>query len=330
MKIIYDDIIYSLQNKGGISNYWYNLKQNLPHSLDITSINGFSKKESLLPINILRYLDCDLKFSSKFIFHSSYYRVSKNKNAINVVTVYDFIYEKFRSGLSKKLHMFQKARAINKADHIICISHSTKDDLIKFYPSVSPEKISVIYLGASNVFYKDKNENLNKNLLFVGSRKGYKNFNVIVDAIKNLPDYVLNIVGGGKLSKKEIIELGNTKYKHFLDCDNEKLNKLYNNSYALIYPSLYEGFGLPIIESLKAGCPVICNDGSSTNEIGSQYVLKGIMKKNFIVESLEKLQDKKYRQKLIFEGIKYASNFTWKSTANETFERYKKLWVEFH
>ena len=105
---------------------------------------------------------------------------------------------------------------------------------------------------------------------------------------------------------------------------------MYNNSAALIYPSLYEGFGLPIIEALKAGCPVICNNGSSTGEIGSEYVLSGIISKKFIVDSVLKLENYKFRKDLVKKGIKYASLFKWEKTAQETLSVYNELWKKYH
>ena len=107
------------------------------------------------------------------------------------------------------------------------------------------------------------------------------------------------------------------------------LNNLYNQSLALIYPSSYEGFGLPIIEALKAGCPVICNKGSSTGEIGGEYVLSGSMSKEFIINSILKLNNESFRNDLVKNGIKYASSFTWEKTANQTLKIYEELWVKF-
>ena len=106
----------------------------------------------------------------KFIFHSSYYRTSNSKNAINIITVYDFIYEKFSSGWRKKIHTWQKERAINNSHHIICISHSTKNDLLTYYPAIMKSKITVVYLGASDTFKENNKLKKEKSLIFVGSR----------------------------------------------------------------------------------------------------------------------------------------------------------------
>ena len=270
MLVVHDDIIYDLQNGGGISVYWTNLKKGLLEKYDILSFNGKTTiRDRKLPTLFQRYLDFNDKINEKHIFHSSYYRISRNPKAINIVTVHDFIYEYYRSGARKYLHTCQKRRALEKAHGIICVSLNTKNDLMKLYPQIDEKKISVIYHGVSDAFHciQTKLSSNSRSLLFVGNRSGYKNFNLLVEFLKLNPDYSLNIVGGGQLTKKEKNALLQINYKHHQRISDQELNKLYNQSYALVYPSLYEGFGLPILEALRAGCPVICNDGSSTSEI---------------------------------------------------------------
>ena len=336
MMLIYDDIIYDLQKSGGISAYWDNLKKEIQKQFVINSLNGNNLlRDSILPLSIQRYLNFKINYTSKNILHSSYYRISKNRNSKNIVTVHDFVYEYYSFGIKKMIHVLQKKNAILNADRIICISENTKKDLLKFYPTIGERKIKVVYHGVSEEFFKIKkdksileNPNLN-NLIFVGKRNGYKNFQILIDYLSNNHDYNLILVGGGSLSKKEKKALKNISYQHHQNISNSELNSLYNNSIALIYPSLYEGFGLPIIEALKAGCPVICNDGSSTKEIGDRYVLKGNISADFIEKSLKKLENLKFREKIISDGIEYASNFTWEKTAQKTIELYKELWEEF-
>lgn len=335
--LIYDDIIYDLQKSGGISIYWENLNTLIKRKLKTQSYNGNNKnRDRVFPLIINRYLNFYDQIVSPHLFHSSYYRISKNRNAKNIITIHDFVYEYFSTGIKKKIHVLQKKNAILNADRIICISENTKEDLLKFYPTISKKKIKVIYHGVSEEFFKIKTkkpnlENQNThNLIYVGKRNGYKNFQILIDYLSNYNDYNLILVGGGNLSNKERNALKNINYQHHQNISNSELNSLYNNSFALIYPSLYEGFGLPIIEALKAGCPVICNDSSSTKEIGDRYVLKGNISADFIEKSLKKLENLKFREKIISDGIEYASNFTWEKTAQKTIELYKELWKEFH
>jgi len=329
MKLVHDDIIFNLQSKGGITNYWKNLKPFLQDKVHLINVNGYSKKERKFHFGLLRYINSNIKFQTNFIFHSSYYRTSNAKKAINIITLYDFIYEKFSEGLRKRIHVWQKQRAIKNSDHIICISQSTKNDLLIYYPEVDQNKISVVYLGVKNEFKRDEKSKTKKSLIFVGSRGGYKNFNILLDALNRLSNYSLIVVGGGELSNQENKRLKNIKYRHVKECTDEMLNNLYNQSLALVYPSLYEGFGLPIIEALKAGCPVICDEGSSTGEIGGEYVLSGKISEEFIISSVLKLNNKSFRDNLIKNGIKHASSFTWEKTANQTLKIYEKLWRDF-
>ena len=176
MKIIYDNIIFNLQKSGGISNYWEKLYSNVIKDYKIISYNYIFLK-NLIPVSIYRYIDFSIKTSNKFIFHSSYYRISKNKKAINIVTVHDFVYEYYNRGLRRLIHKIQKGRAIKNAEKIICVSHNTKNDLFKLYPNIDKEKVHVVYHGVSNNFklLENKVTSCNK-IIFVGKREGYKNF----------------------------------------------------------------------------------------------------------------------------------------------------------
>ena len=131
MKIVYDNIIYALQKAGGISVYWSELSKRITqYDVDFygyESDNIFynkqnikQKKESSLPIKLVRYLSFQKRLPKGTIFHSSYYRIAKQKDVANIVTVYDFTYEKYCSGLARYVHSWQKKRAINKSDLSWC------------------------------------------------------------------------------------------------------------------------------------------------------------------------------------------------------------------
>ncbi len=329
MKIIFDNIIFNLQKSGGISNYWEKLYSYIKKDYKIISYNYIFFRD-LVPVFIYRYLDFSIKSNKNFIFHSSYYRISKNKRAINIVTVHDFVYEYYNKGLRRLIHKLQKGRAIKNAEKIICVSENTKKDLFKFYPNISKEKVHVIYHGVSDNFKLINNlgDSSNK-IIFVGKRAGYKNFNELIKAFLKLNAFELIIVGGGKLNLGERNLLKDINYKHYMNITEKKLNELYNKSLAMVYPSLYEGFGLPILESLKAGCPVICSNKSSTGEIGKNYVISGRISSSFIIDSIEKLKDNEFRKGLVSSGINYASKHTWENTAKETIKIYQEAWQKF-
>ena len=160
MKIVLDNIIYNLQRAGGISVYWYELTNRLL-LLEKDEVEIYGKKndnifgrqlkvnmkvESKLPNRCVRYLPFRKKLSPKSIFHSSYYRIALQEDVVNIVTVHDFIYERFRKGLPRWIHEFQKAFAVRRADGIICISENTKNDLLRYFPEIGEKRIKVIFL----------------------------------------------------------------------------------------------------------------------------------------------------------------------------------------
>ena len=348
-KLIIDNIIFQWQKAGGVSVVWYEiisrlLKRDLPVEFieyEHSCLNKYHKHLNIPKCRILktvsarygaikRYLPVDVNSKEPFIFHSSYYKWCRSKNAINVITVHDFTYEYFCHGLRKWIHHWTKSRAIGKARRIICVSENTKNDLIKFFPAIDTSKISVIYNGVSDTFRPlhpslryDEND---KFLIFVGNRARYKNFDLAVEAarVAGLKLYII----GQKLCDKEKKRVEKLLGQNYVDLgfiSNEQLNMLYNKAYVLIYPSSYEGFGIPVIEAQKAGCPVIAMQGSSITEIyGKDSLLIKGKDSGQIVEKIKMLEDRDFRKKVIDEGFKNAKRFSW----DKTFEAYLNLYKQ--
>ncbi len=355
MEIVYDNIIFSLQRGGGISVVWKELIERVlgnshvsPHFIEYAknkdnlfyqklplSINTGEKKNPLLPM-IERYRDVRIAKDTPFILHSSYYRICTNPLAINITTVHDFTYEYFRKGLAKKLHCWQKYRAIKHSDAIVCISENTKKDLIKFVPDIDEKKLSVIYNGVSEDYHVIDKQSLfnlpfpkDSFVVYVGSRTSYKNFDLTVRSVAQT-NYNLLIVGAElseeelKLLKKHIPE---HRYKITGYLSNIQLNILYNSAAAFVYPSSYEGFGIPVIEAQRAGCPVIAYKGSSIPEIiGDTPLLMNELSEYELINKLKVLSDKELMNSVIYRGLENSKRFSWDRMYNEYIKLYENLW----
>lgn len=359
ISVFYGPEIWSLQLAGGISRYFSELIPRI--SSRDTKIYVFATpnknvfieripQDSL--IEVPRFTSSDLldfkklinlQSTSRSIYHSTYYgnvNYSHLKdNGIKIVTtVYDLIAEKFPSkkrSLIPRINL--KKRAINHADHIICISNSTKSDLESIY-KVDTDRISVVHLGVNNNSISRRIESSRiineKFLLFVGKRSGYKNFKTFLTAFaesKYLKEnFKLVLFGGGKINSEEneLFEKYNILDRIYIpNNDDETLENLYLNATALIYPSLYEGFGLPLIEAMSFGCPVFAGNTSSIPEIGGDAVfyfdpykaedIKYVLEKTLVQSNLISSKS--------LTGYSRATQFNWDKTAIQTLKVYNNV-----
>lgn len=351
MNILIDNIIFSLQKSGGISVVFYELLRRLQQEthislkyVDNNAKNNFFRKRLDIPDSKIVYHDIIPRLSSyfplhiknkeRFIFHSSYYRYCCNKNAINVTTVHDFTYEYFRSGLKRNLHSFQKNIAIRHSDYIVCISENTKKDLLKFVPEIDENKIRVIYNGVSPEYFVLKSINPSDVpfqpktfVVFVGNHYPHKNFDIVKKTISKTNLNLL--VVGHKFSleeEKDMLKyLPKSRFISLGYVSNKHLNIIYNSAKALVYPSSYEGFGIPVIEAQKAGCPVIALNSSSIPEvIGNTPLLMDVLTETELISKLELLNNEVLIKEVINDGLLNATRFSWE----KMFDDYMDLYTE--
>ena len=207
--------------------------------------------------------------------------------------------------------------------------------MLKFLPELRNKNISVIYNGVSNDYflkqdgYEDLGLPFSKGayVVFVGSRVQYKQFELTVRSVAQT-QYNLIIVGGKLTEREEAFVLSKIPANRVYNTgyiDNNELNIIYNNAAALVYPSLYEGFGIPVIEAQKAGCPVIAYNGSSIPEVigDTPLLLSDATEKN-LIDKLNLLSDSRLMDDVRMAGLENSKRFSW----NKMYQEYLDLYRE--
>ncbi|MBY6217886.1 glycosyltransferase family 4 protein [Qipengyuania aquimaris] len=336
-----DGIIYSLQRQGGISVYFdelisaldrtdidYQLALHEGHHCDSSGSNVIVRKPRFLE----RYRAVRTS-SDVGIFHSSYYRRPRCSSGLKqVVTLHDFVYERHTEGLKRFVHSKQKFAALRSADAIICVSQATADDLDYFVGKVSAE-IHVVPNGVSEDFQLVSGESLPNGMetpyiLYVGQRSGYKNFSRLARALKYLDGFHLICVGGEPFHESELRQLqseGARKVLHMQDVSNRELNILYNHAYCLTYPSLYEGFGIPVVEAMKAGCPVVCGPCKAVIEVGGDALTIAWGDDSKDLADAVRLVGGDDREEIVKRGLARSKQYSWAKTHEATAEIYMNL-----
>lgn len=272
------------------------------------------------------------------------FRIHTTK-AKSVVTVHDLIfrrYPRFYSGIDRFIYNVKARYACRTADKIVAVSECTKRDIIRYY-DVAPEKIEVVYQGCFPVFRqkksKEEKEDVRKRhnlperyLLSVGSLEERKNLLLVLKAIKDLPDIHLVAVGGQRSYAKKLKAYLS---KHGLEdrvhlksgIPLSDLPAIYQSAAVFVYPSLYEGFGIPIIEALSSGVPVIGATGSCLEEAGgphSVYVDPHDAKE--LARQINRiLSDKSLADTMIDEGYRYVGRFADEACTARLMAVYKRL-----
>lgn len=270
-----------------------------------------------------------------------------------VVTVHDLtplVFPKeFPAGLKGKIKWQIQKKRLKKADHIITDSECSKNDIIK-YTRIKEEKISVVYLAAAEQFRKLELRNLKLEVktkydlpdrfgLYVGDVTWNKNLPRVIKAFQNvgLPLVLVGkAISEGEFDKtnpwnKDLAEVRSLlekdqKTKAFGFVSTEDLVSLYNLATVFVMPSLYEGFGLPVLEAMACGCSVITSKEGSLKEITNDCALfVNPYNQKEIEEAIVKVfNNDNLRNELSEKGLKQAKKFSWKKTARETTEAYKK------
>ena len=389
MKILYDYQIFTKQNYGGVSRYFYELMDNLrAHKIDIEIPINYSKniyikeadflsrplkgyteyKDFLLglrpkgkakiykllqKLNFIKNAETAnqkisierLKKQNFDIFHPTYYDSYFLKYIGKkpfVLTIYDMIHETYPELFSADNKIARQKKILaQKAEKIIAISENTKKDIIKFI-GINEDKILVIHLGNS-INRQENNLKINtdllkklpeKYILFVGNRASYKNFDNFSKAL--IPLFKINkklnavCAGGGEFSDKEINffkTFNITDKLRQYSVNDSDMTLLYKNALVFVFPSLYEGFGLPILEAFNCGCPVAASNRSSLPEIaGNAAAYFNPEDISSITDAINNIiADDGTKEKMKKNGFEQLKKFSWEKTAEKTLAVYNSI-----
>jgi glycosyltransferase involved in cell wall biosynthesis len=273
------------------------------------------------------------------IVHETYYSGWNTvpRKAKTIVSVYDLIHERFQDSMGNSRLRQAKAQTIRRADHIICVSENTRRDLIEMF-EVPPEKLSTIYVGYAATpgeASQDPPMVDGPYLLYVGLRRDYyKNFDRLLRAYGNSPllrsQLKLVCFGYQPFSPPELetistLGLTSDQVLYFSGGDRVLIN-LYRHGQAFVYPSLYEGFGIPPLEAMSCGCPVVCSNISSIPEVvGAAGEYFDPYDLDSIGQAIERvISSETRRQELIALGWQRIQKFSWAACAEQTMAVYLK------
>jgi len=293
VNIVIDDTIYKLQQSGGISTLWRNLTPALHEAMPDCMFDAAQPAD---------------------VFLSTYYQPAP-VGAKSVVMAYDFIHERYPAFRPVTQDSLWKAAALERADAVIAISQWTADDVKKFtgknamvaYPATTLERAAHEDVQA----FRAKYHLPERYVLIVGRRDGYKNVGSYFQALSLLPPSFLTVCTGN--GSEPLVTYGRPTIG--LSLTPDELAAAYTGALCLVYPSLYEGFGLPVLEAYACGCPVICGSGGALAEINQAALVVDVTKPREMAEALMKMSDPGVRIEYILKGYEVVKRFRWQDMA---------------
>jgi len=358
MKVIYDGVIFEKQRIGGISRVFSEIIPRVAGQSDIEATilttkawkNEFQYastdarrvalpdlRKFLRPDRMFRryysFIDQALRstysYMSHDIWHSTEYTVPLF-NIPSVVTIHDMIPEIFPEYVDKGYVEYArnaKSIAVAKADVVIAVSNNTRDDIVDYYDNIDESKIKIV----SNAYNKDvfypKKVKRQKFILYVGGRSKYKGFDLLRECLnewENMSDYSLVVVGPKMISQER--EACNFSVESVSNITDAELSRLYASASAFVYPSLYEGFGIPILEATACHCPVVASDIPTSREISAAipyYFDQG--DKRQLLQALKASLDRVNWHRRLQMGDHLLPQYSWEKTASETVSVYRSL-----
>jgi glycosyltransferase involved in cell wall biosynthesis len=364
VRIAFDHQAFCLQKSGGISRYFFKLAEGLANEQENVGVfsplyrNTYARQ---LANNTMhgayikdypaRCADVAVALNGMVarrqlrawrpdIVHETYFSNHRSgaTNTPTVLTIFDMIGELGLDGAtptSAELRASKKYAAVKRADHVICISEHTRQDLIRLY-DVPPEKTTTIHLGCEVQRSISITTPVHTPyLLYVGLRAGYKNFNRFLHAVASSKQlkHSFDIVafGGGKFSDVELAALRELNFTanqvRQIEGDDNCLASYYTHASALVYPSVYEGFGLPPLEAMAYQCPVVSSQASVMPEIISDAAeFFDPLNIEAMATAIERVVSSSVRaQELVDRGLERIQQFTWNKCVQRHIDLYAAL-----
>lgn len=316
-------IPFSFKGKGTLFNWINQLFPQYPSSININKNYC---------IELLKSKNFDIFHPTFFdLYHLDY--IGKKPF---VLTVHDMTPELFPQYYSHNFSQIKNKKILaDKATHIIAVSEQTKRDLIEIL-QIPEKKISVIYHGGPDIAKKQITPIINDNyILYVGNRGTYKNFNRFIycfaQILKRYPSLKLVCTGKSFDNKETTLfkKLKITDNIIHIFADDSQLNNLYQHALAFIYPSLYEGFGIPILEAYANECPVLLNEKSCFPEIAQDAAIYFQLdeQNNTFIETMNTFLNNypKFRNELVNKGKKRLQEFSWEKSAKQLANIYENI-----
>ena len=360
-KILYDNQMFTFQRFGGVTRYFADLIYNLPQnefavSLPMTFCDNhyitvtyggkyrslsFPKNYRLRrriyqPFNLMRAYKA-IKHEEFDIFHPTYYNpyflnTLKRRNKPFVLTIHDMTFERYpQDVLIYDRTIPHKKLLIAEADHIIAVSENTKRDIVELL-GTDPTKIIVVHHGYRSVT-EPSPQLFERYILYVGERKGYKNFFPWLSAVRSIlvADPTLRIVcTGNPFTQSELELFGKWNIKErilHISASDAQMASLYRHALCFVFPSHYEGFGIPILEAFSNGCPICLSNASCFPEIaGDAALFFNPNDAQSMSDTLRELvTNETLRKELSAKGYERVKEFSLEKMVSDTCNVYRKL-----
>lgn len=359
MRVAMDEQIFAIQRYGGISRLFFELAKQFTtspgHGVDLQPVNApivnryvlenpelasaLQATEAQSSMRALAtYFSHRTNARGADIVHNTFYLphgLAGASGAKRIVTVHDMIPELLPKTRRRLDLLTMKRRYVHQADHIICVSAATRGDLVRLYPEISAP-ISIVHHGVDPVFTANvpKWPDLpNEYVLFVGNRGQYKDADILMKAFAQftvtIPGITLFFVGGGEFTAKEMklaSTLGIQKQISQRSLPDAEMSSAYGNALFSVFPSRFEGFGLPALESMACGTATILADATSLPEVGGDAAL--YFDSGDVADLAKKMitltNDPQLRKSLEVAGINQAGKFSWANCAHHTAAVYKE------